>query len=63
MEADNWKHVAVRNRALWEPSMLEVAQFAVGRWQFILTLACRLELNLDLNFNDGDAHRKLTAVG
>ena len=28
---DNWQNVAVRNPALWEQSMLEFAQFAVGR--------------------------------
>ena len=27
---DNWQNVAVRNRALWEQSMLEFIQFAVG---------------------------------
>ena len=34
---DNWQNVAVRNPALWEQSMLEFVQFAVGRQQFILT--------------------------
>ena len=28
---DNWQNVAVRNPALWEQSMLEFVQFAVGR--------------------------------
>ena len=28
---DNWQSVAVRNPALWEQSMLEVVQFALGR--------------------------------
>ena len=28
---DNWQNVAVRNPALWEQSMLEFVQFAIGR--------------------------------
>ena len=28
---DNWQSVAVRNPALWEQSMLEFVQFALGR--------------------------------